>query len=79
MKIKLFCIFLFALTAEIAAANINSISTINIDNFTIVNKDSIALYNPNMKVLQDDTYYQNQSEFRFLISLSNIKWSINNR
>jgi len=76
---KLFCVFLFALTAEIAAANSNLISNRYLEHVAIANKDSVALDNAYLKVLRDDTYNQNQSEFRFLISSSKIKLSMNNR
>lgn len=79
MKMKLFCVFLFALTAEIAAANSNSISNRYLEPVAIANKDSVALDNAFLKVLRDDTYNQNQSEFRLLIASSNIKLSMNNR
>ena len=51
-------IFLFALTAEIATANSNSISIRFLELSAIANKDSVALDNAYMKVLRDGTCNQ---------------------
>ena len=81
MKTKLFCIFLFALTAEIASANSNSISTIYLENFAIANKDSVALDNAYMKVLRDGAActLANTPNFgiRIIVALDKIKFKSN--
>lgn len=81
MKTKLFCIFLFALTAEIATANSNSISTIYLENFAIANKDSVALDNAYMKVLRDGAActLANTPNFgtRIIVALDKIKFKSN--
>ncbi|CAN1515348.1 PDC1_MCP_like domain containing protein [Flavobacteriaceae bacterium] len=81
MKEKLFCIFLFALTAEIATANSNSISTIYLENFAIANKDSVALDNAYMKVLRDGAActLANTPNFgtRIIVALDKIKFKSN--
>ena len=81
MKTKLFCIFLFALTAEIATANSNSISNIYLENFAIANKDSVALDNAFMKVLRDvaGCALANTPNFgtRIIVALDKIKFKSN--
>lgn len=81
MKTKLFCIFLFALTAEIATANSNSISNICLENFAIANKDSVALDNAYMKVLRDGAActLANTTNFgtRIIVALDKIKFKSN--
>ena len=81
MKEKLFCIFLFALTAEIATANSNSISNIYLENFAIANKDSVALDNAFMKVLRDvaGCALANTPNFgtRIIVALDKIKFKSN--
>ena len=78
---KLFCIFLFALTAEIASANSHSISNIYLKNFAIANKDSIALDNVYMKVLRDGAActLANTPNFgtRIIVALDKIKFKSN--
>ena len=81
MKEKLFCIFLFALTAEIATANSNSISNIYLENFAIADKDSVALDNAYMKVLRDGAActLANTPNFgtRIIVALDKIKFKSN--
>ncbi len=78
---RLFCIFLFALTAEIATANSNSISNIYLENFAIANKDSVALDNAYMKVLRDGAActLANTPNFgtRIIVALDKIKFKSN--
>ncbi len=78
---KLFCVFLFALTAEIASANSHSISNIYLKNFAIANKDSIALDNAYMKVLRDGAActLANTPNFgtRIIVALDKIKFKSN--
>ena len=78
---KLFCIFLFALTAEIATANSNLISNICLENFAIANKDSVAIDNAYMKVLRDGAgcTLANTSNFgtRIIVALDKIKFKSN--
>ena len=78
---RLFCIFLFALTAEIATANSNSISNIYMENFAIANKDSVALDNAYMKVLRDGAActLANTPNFgtRIIVALDKIKFKSN--
>ena len=81
MKTKLFCVFLFALTAEIATANSNSISNICLEKFAIANKDSVALDNAYMKVLRDGAActLANTPNFgtRIIVALDKIKFKSN--
>jgi hypothetical protein len=81
MNMKLFCVFLFALTAEIASANSHSISNIYLKNFAIANKDSIALDNAYMKVLRDGAActLANTPNFgtRIIVALDKIKFKSN--
>jgi hypothetical protein len=78
---KLFCIFLFALTAEIATANSNLISNICLENFAIANKDSVAIDNAYMKVLRDGAgcTLANTPNFgtRIIVALDKIKFKSN--
>jgi hypothetical protein len=78
---KLFCVFLFALTAEIAIANTSSISNIYLENFAIANKDSVALDNAYMKVLRDGAActLANTPNFgtRIIVALDKIKFKSN--
>ena len=78
---KLFCIFLFALTAPISVANSNSISTIYMENFAIANKDSVAIDNAYMKVLRDGAActLANTTNFgtRIIVALDKIKFKSN--
>ena len=78
---KLFCIFLFALTVEIATANSNSISNIYLENFAIANKDSVAIDNAYMKVLRDGAActLANTPNFgtRIIVALDKIKFKSN--
>jgi hypothetical protein len=78
---KLFCIFLFALTVEIATANSNSISNIYLENFAIANKDSVAIDNAYMKVLRDGAgcTLANTTNFgtRIIVALDKIKFKSN--
>ena len=78
---KLFCIFLFALTVEIATANSNSISNIYLENFAIANKDSVAIDNAYMKVLRDGAgcTLANTPNFgtRIIVALDKIKFKSN--
>ena len=78
---KLFCIFLFALTVEIATANSNSISNIYLENFAIPNKDSVAIDNAYMKVLRDGAscILANTPNFgtRIIVALDRIKFKSN--
>lgn len=78
---RLFCIFLFALTAEIATANSNSISNIYLENFAIANKDSVALDNAYMKVLRNGAgcALANTPNFgtRIIVALDEIKFKSN--
>lgn len=72
---------MFALTAEIATANSNSISTIYLENFAIANKDSVALDNAYMKVLRDGAActLANTPNFgtRIIVALDKIKFKSN--
>jgi hypothetical protein len=81
MKIKLLCIFLFALTAEIAVANSNSISNRYLEHVAIANKDSVALDNAYMKVLRDGAActLANTPNFgtRIIVALDKIKFKSN--
>lgn len=81
MKIKLLCIFLFALAAEIAAANSNSISNRYLEHVAIANTDSIALDNAYMKVLRDGAActLANTPNFgtRIIVALDKIKFKSN--
>ena len=81
MKKKLLCIFLFALTAEIAAANSNSISNRYLEHVAIANTDSIALDNAYMKVLRDGAActLANTPNFgtRIIVALDKIKFKSN--
>jgi hypothetical protein len=81
MNMKLFCIFLFALTVEIATANSNSISNIYLENFAIANKDSVAIDNAYMKVLRDGAgcTLANTPNFgtRIIVALDKIKFKSN--
>ena len=78
---KLFCIFLFALTAPISVANSNSISTTYLKNFAIANKDSVAIDNAYMKVLRDGAActLANTTNFgtRIIVALDKIKFKSN--
>ncbi|MCX6172785.1 MAG: hypothetical protein NT048_08110 [Flavobacterium sp.] len=78
---KLFYIFLFALTAEIATANSNSMSNRCLEDFAIVNKDSVALDNAFMKVLRDGAActLANTPNFgtRIIVALDRIKFKSN--
>ena len=78
---KLLCIFLFALTAEIAAANSNSISYRSLVRVAIANKDSVALDNAYMKVLRDGAActLANTPNFgtRIIVALDKIKFKSN--
>jgi hypothetical protein len=78
---KLFCIFLFALTAEIATANSNLISNKCLENFAIANKDSVAIDNAYMKVLRDGAgcTLANTPNFgtRIIVALDKIKFKSN--
>jgi hypothetical protein len=81
MKKKLLCIFLFALTAEIAAANSNSISNRYLEHVAIANTDSVALDNAYMKVLRDGAActLANTPNFgtRIIVALDKIKFKSN--
>ena len=82
MKIKLLCIFLFALTAEVAAAaNSNSISNRYLEHVANANKDSVALDNAYMKVLRDGAActLPNTPNFgtRIIVALDRIKFKSN--
>jgi hypothetical protein len=78
---KLFYIFLIALTSEIAAANSNSTSSRCLEDFAIVNKDSIALDNAYMRVLRDGAActLANTPNFgtRIIVALDKIKFKSN--
>ncbi len=78
MKIKLYSIFLFALTANFAIANSNSISTVNIDNNAFANKDSIAIDNPYFKVVRNGAQFSSSNTpnigSRIIAALENIKF-----
>jgi hypothetical protein len=78
---KLFCVFLFALTAEIASANSNSISTICLEHFAITNNDSVAIDNQYMKVFRDGAActLANTPNFgtRIIVALDKIKFKSN--
>jgi hypothetical protein len=81
MNMKLFCIFLFALTVEIVTANSNLISNIYLENFAIANKDSVAIDNAYMKVLRDCAActLANTPNFgtRIIVALDRIKFKSN--
>jgi len=78
---KLFYIFLIALTSEIAAANSNSTSNRCLEDFAIMNKDSIALDNAYMRVLRDGAActLANTANFgtRIIVALDKIKFKSN--
>jgi hypothetical protein len=78
MKMKLYSIFLFALTANLAIVNSNSIATINIDNFAIANKDSIAIDNPYFKVVRNGALFSSANTphigTRIIAALEDIKF-----
>ena len=78
---KLLCIFLFALTAEIAATNCNSISNRCLEHFAIANKDSVALDNAYMRVLRNGAActLANTPNFgtRIIVALDKIKFKSN--
>ena len=78
---RLLCVFIFALTAEIATANSNSISNICLEPFAIANKDSVALDNAYMKVLRDGAActLANTPNFgtRIIVALDKIKFKSN--
>jgi hypothetical protein len=79
MKNTFLFFILFALTAQIAVANSNSISNICLENFAIANKDSVALDNAYMKVLRDGAActLANTPNFgtRIIVALDKIKFN----
>jgi hypothetical protein len=75
---KLYSIFLFALTAHYAVANSNSISNSNCVTFAVANKDSIAIDNPYFKVVRDGSLFSSANTpnigSRIIVALDNIKF-----
>jgi hypothetical protein len=78
MKMKLYSIFLFALTANFAFANGNSISNWNFDFFANATKDSIAIDNPYFKVVRDGALFSSANTptigTRIIAALDEIKF-----
>ena len=81
MKKNLFYVFLFALTAEIATANSDSISNRCLEDVAIANKDSVALDNAYMKVLRDGAActlaHTPNFGTRIIVALDKIKFKSN--
>jgi hypothetical protein len=78
MKMKLYSIFLFGLTANFAVANSNSISNWNFDFFANATKDSIAIDNPYFKVVRDGALFSSANTptigTRIIAALDEIKF-----
>ena len=61
MKIKVFYIFLFALTVNLAVANSHSIFNLKIGKYPIEIKDSIAIDNLYFKVVRDGALFSSSN------------------
>ena len=78
MNSKRFYIFLFALTAEFAFANSDTISILKLGYNAISNKDSIAIDNPYFKVVRNGALFSSANTLnigtRIIAALDDIKF-----
>ena len=78
MSSKRFYFFLFALTAEFAFANSDTIAILNLGYNAIANKDSIAIDNPYFKVVRNGALFSSANTpnigTRIIAALDDIKF-----